>query len=480
MTSELFLASLQFAMPEIILAVGALALLMIGVFSGDRSAPTVTGLAVALIIASGLWLVLVPGDGEAFGGAFILDPFARFMKVLALIGSVTAMVMTVGHARSEQLDRFEFPVLLVLSTLGMMLLISANDLLALYLGLEMMSLALYVVAAINRDSLRSTESGLKYFVLGSLSSGMLLYGMSLVYGFTGNTGFDEIAAVLNAETRSLGLVFGLVFVLAGVCFKISAVPFHMWTPDVYEGAPTPVTAFFAAGPKVAAMAILVRVVSEAFMPVFADWQQVLVFVAIASMILGSFAAIGQRNIKRLMAYSSIGHMGFALVGLASGTETGVSGVILYMLIYMVMTLGTFACIMAMRRKDGDNVENVDDLAGLASTKPFMAIVLTALMFSMAGIPPLAGFFAKYFVFVAAIEAKLYALAIIGVLSSVVGAYYYLRIVKLMWFDEATGEFARIAGELRLVFGLSGLFVTAYVLFGGPVGSAANAAAKSFF
>lgn len=480
MTSELFLASLQLAMPEIILAVGALALLMIGVFSGERSAPTVTGLAVALIVASGLWLVLVPGEGEAFGGAFLLDPFARFMKVVALIGSVTAMIMTVGHARSEQLDRFEFPVLLVLATLGMMLLISANDLLALYLGLELMSLALYVVAAINRDSLRSTESGLKYFVLGSLSSGMLLYGMSLVYGFTGNTGFDEIAAVLTAETRSLGLVFGLVFVLAGVCFKISAVPFHMWTPDVYEGAPTPVTAFFAAGPKVAAMAILVRVVSEAFMPVFADWQQILVFVAIASMLLGSFAAIGQRNIKRLMAYSSIGHMGFALVGLAAGTETGVSGVILYMLIYMVMTLGTFACIMAMRRKEGDNVENVDDLAGLASTKPFMAVVLTALMFSMAGIPPLAGFFAKYFVFVAAIEAKLYALALIGVLSSVVGAYYYLRIVKLMWFDEATGEFARVAGELRLVFGLSGLFVTAYVIFGGPIGTAANAAAKSFF
>ncbi|HEV7435758.1 MAG TPA: NADH-quinone oxidoreductase subunit NuoN [Pseudorhizobium sp.] len=480
MTSELFLASLQLAMPEIILAVGALALLMIGVFSGERSAPTVTGLAVALIIASGLWLVLVPGEGAAFGGAFMLDPFARFMKVVALIGSVTAMIMTVGHARSEQLDRFEFPVLLVLATLGMMLLISANDLLALYLGLELMSLALYVVAAINRDSLRSTESGLKYFVLGSLSSGMLLYGMSLVYGFTGNTGFDEIALVLASETRSLGVVFGLVFVLAGVCFKISAVPFHMWTPDVYEGAPTPVTAFFAAGPKVAAMAILVRVVSEAFLPVVADWQQILVFVSIASMLLGSFAAIGQRNIKRLMAYSSIGHMGFALVGLAAGTETGVSGVILYMLIYMVMTLGTFACIMAMRRKDGDNVENVDDLAGLASTKPFMAVVLTALMFSMAGIPPLAGFFAKYFVFIAAIEAKLYALAIIGVLSSVVGAYYYLRIVKLMWFDEATGEFARIAGELRLVFGLSGLFVTAYVIFGGPVGSAANAAAKSFF
>jgi NADH-quinone oxidoreductase subunit N len=308
----------------------------------------------------------------------------------------------------------------------------------------------------------------------------MLYGMSLVYGFTGNIGFDEIAAVLTAETRQLGVVFGMVFVLAGACFKISAVPFHMWTPDVYEGAPTPVTAFFASGPKVAAMAILVRIVSEAFLPIVADWRQVIVFVAIASMLLGSFAAIGQKNIKRLMAYSSIGHMGYALVGLAAGTETGVSGVVLYMTIYMVMTLGTFACIMAMQRADGSYVENVDDLAGLFSTRPFMAVVLTALMFSMAGIPPLAGFFAKYFVFVAAIEAQLYALAVIGVLSSVVGAYYYLRIVKLMWFDEARGEFARTSGELRLIFGLSGLFVTAYVLIGGPIGSAANAAARSFF
>ncbi|MCQ1572889.1 NADH-quinone oxidoreductase subunit NuoN [Neorhizobium galegae] len=480
MTAEILSLSLQLSMPEIILAVGALALLMIGVFSGDKSAPTVTGLAVALLAIAGLWLIFMPGEGVAYGGAFKLDAFGRFMKVLALVGSITAMVMSVGHAKSDQLNRFEFPVLLVLSTLGMLLLISANDLIAFYLALELMSLALYVIAAFNRDSLRSTEAGLKYFVLGALSSGMMLYGMSLVYGFTGNTGFEGIAKVLSAETRGLGLIFGMVFVLAGACFKISAVPFHMWTPDVYEGAPTPVTAFFAAGPKVAAMAILVRIVSDAFLPLVADWRQIIVFVSIASMLLGSFAAIGQRNIKRLMAYSSIGHMGYALVGLAAGSETGVSGVVLYMTIYMVMTLGTFACIMAMRRKDGENVENVDDLAGLSSTKPFMAVVLTALMFSMAGIPPLAGFFAKYFVFVAAIEAKLYALAVIGVLSSVVGAYYYLRIVKLMWFDEAKGEFARISGELRLVFGLSGLFVTAYVLIGGPIGTAASAAAKSFF
>ncbi|UJW73330.1 NADH-quinone oxidoreductase subunit NuoN [Rhizobium sp. SL42] len=480
MTVETLIASLHLVTPELILAVGALALLMIGVFSGDRATGTVTGLAVALLLAAGVCVIWISGEGEAFNGAYIADGFARFMKILALIGSITAMIMAVGHAKNDHLDKFEFPVLLVLATLGIMLMISANDLISVYLALELQSLALYVVAAINRDSLRSTEAGLKYFVLGALSSGMLLYGMSLVYGFTGNTGFDEIAAVLSVGEPQIGLIFGLVFIMAGLAFKISAVPFHMWTPDVYEGAPTPVTAFLAAAPKIGAMAIFVRVVIDAFLPIFAEWQQIVVFISIASMVLGSVAAIGQRNIKRLMAYSSIGHMGYALVGLASGTAGGVSGVLLYMAIYLVMTLGTFACIMAMRQKEGGNVENIDDLAGLSTTRPFMAFVLTALMFSLAGIPPLAGFFAKYFVFVAAIEAKLYALAIIGVLASVIGAFYYLRIVKVMWFDEAKGEFARTAGELRLVFGLSGLFVVGYVVFGGPLGAAAEAAAKTLF
>ena len=480
MTAETLIASLHLIAPELLLAVGALVLLMIGVFSGDKSTPTVTGLAVALLVAAGMWMLLIPVQGEAFGGAYVADSYGTFMKILALIGSIFAMIMAVGHARFDHLDKFEFPVLLVLATLGIMLMISANNLISLYLALELQSLALYVVAAINRDSLRSTEAGLKYFVLGALSSGMLLYGMSLVYGFTGNVNFIEIARVLSAGEPNLGLIFGLVFVLAGLCFKISAVPFHMWTPDVYEGAPTPVTAFLPAAPKVGAMAILVRIVIEAFQPIFVEWQQIIVFVAIASMILGSFAAVGQRNIKRLMAYSSIGHMGFALVGLAAGSKTGVSGVILYMTIYLVMTLGTFACIMAMRRKEGGNVENIDDLAGLSTTKPFMALVLTALMFSLAGIPPLAGFFGKYFVFVAAIEAKLYGLAIVGMLASVVGAFYYLRIVKIMWFDDATGEFTRIAGELRLVFGLSGLFVVGYILFGGPIDQAASTAAQSLF
>ncbi|MBB6483437.1 NADH-quinone oxidoreductase subunit NuoN [Rhizobium lusitanum] len=480
MTADTILASLHLSIPEIILAVGALALLMIGVFSGERSGPTVTGLAIALLAAAGLWIIFVPGEGLAYGGAYLADGFSRFMKIVALVGSIVAMFLSMGHAREQQLDRFEFPVLLVLATLGILLMISAHDLISLYLSLELQSLALYVVAAINRDSVKSTEAGLKYFVLGALSSGMLLYGMSLVYGFTGHTTFDAIATALSSETRSLGLVFGLVFVLAGLAFKISAVPFHMWTPDVYEGAPTPVTAFFAGAPKVAAMAILTRIVVTAFHPVLADWQQIIVFISIASMLLGSFAAIGQRNFKRLMAYSSIGHMGYALVGLAAGTKTGVSGVMIYMVIYMVMTLGVFAIILAMRRKDGRQVETIEDLAGLSATNPFMAVVLTALMFSLAGIPPLAGFFGKYFVFVAAIQAHLYALAIIGVLSSVVGAYYYLRVIKVMWFDEAKDEFTRTAGSLRLVFGLSGLFVITYVFFGGVIGGAADLAAATLF
>lgn len=478
MTAELA-QSLSLGAPELIVAVGALVLLMIGVFSSDNATRTVNGLAVAILVFALGWMGFFGTDGTAFGGAFVSDPFARFFKLLAVGGSVVTLVMSVGFAKAEKFDKFEFPVLILLATLGMMLMISANDMLALYLGLELQSLALYVVAAINRDSVRSTEAGLKYFVLGALSSGMLLYGISLVYGYTGHIGFAEIANAITGSERQLGLLFGLVFVLTGIAFKISAVPFHMWTPDVYEGAPTPVTAFFAAAPKMAAMALLVRVVAGAFEPMQADWQQIIVFLSIASMTLGAFAAIGQRNIKRLMAYSSIGHMGFALVGLAAGSMAGVRGVAIYMLIYLVMTLGTFAFILAMRRKEG-NVEQIEDLAGLASTNPIMATILTILMFSLAGIPPLAGFWAKYYVFLAAIEANLLTLAIIGVLASVVGAFYYLRIIKLMWFDESAGKIEPMAGELGLVLGLSGAFTLFYVLFGASIGAMAEAAAKTFF
>jgi len=420
----------------------------------------------------------MPGDKiAAFGGSFVVDPFGRFLKVLALTGSAVAILMSFDYLKSEKLERFEYPILILLSATGMLMLISAGDLIAMYLGLELMSLSLYVVAAINRDSIRSTEAGLKYFVLGALSSGMLLYGASLVYGFTGTVSFTGIAKA--AGHGGIGLVFGLVFLFAGFCFKISAVPFHMWTPDVYEGAPTPITAFFAAAPKVAGIAMFVRTTITAFPEIMAQWQQIVIFVAIASMALGAFAAIGQRNIKRLMAYSSIGHMGFALVGLAAGTQEGVQGVLVYMAIYVAMTLGTFACILSMRR-DGRMVEEIGDLSGLARTKPMMAFFLAMLLFSLAGIPPLAGFFAKFYVFLAAIKAGLFALAVIGVLASVVGAYYYLAIVKVMYFDEPAKAFGPMPAELRAVLGVSGLFNLLFFVYPGPLIEAATAAAKSLF
>ena len=404
--------SLLPALPEIVLALGAMALLMFGAFRGERTAVTINWLAILLLVVSGAIVVLLPGGTlTTFGGSFIVDPFARFLKLLALTGSAAAILMSFDYLATEKQQRFEYPILILLATTGMLMLISAADLIALYLGLELMSLALYVVAAIDRDSARSSEAGLKYFVLGALSSGMLLYGASLVYGFTGTVAFSGIA---NAAAQgNLGLIFGLVFLFAGFCFKVSAVPFHMWTPDVYEGAPTPITAFFAAAPKVAGIAMFVRATIMAFPGIVPEWQQIVVFVSIASMALGSFAAIGQRNIKRLMAYSSIGHMGFALIGLAAATVEGVEGVLVYMAIYVAMTLGTFAVILAMRR-DGQMVEEIADLSGLSRTHPTMAFFLAMLLFSLAGVPPLAGFFAKFYVFLAAIKPGLFALAVIGV------------------------------------------------------------------
>jgi NADH-quinone oxidoreductase subunit N len=472
--------SLSLVTPELILAVGAMVLLMLGVYAGKASTGLVNVLAFVLLAVIAVWTVFGGENGSAFDGAFVVDGFSRFMKALSLIGAAVTLVMAIRFSRQERFESFEFPVIIVLSTLGMMLMISANSMITLYLGLELQSLAIYVLAAFHRDSLRSTEAGLKYFVLGALSSGMLLYGISLVYGYTGNVGFAQIAHELGASANhQTGLIFGLVFVLAGLAFKISAVPFHMWTPDVYEGAPTPVTAFMSAAPKMAAMALMVRVTVGPFEPIAHQWQQIIVFISIASMVLGSFAAIGQHNIKRLMAYSSIGHMGYALIGLAANTQTGVRGVAIYMLIYLVMTLGTFAFILAMKRNDR-HVEEIKDLAGLVSTNPVMATIMTILMFSLAGIPPLAGFWGKWYVFLAAINAHLYALAVIGVLASVVGAYYYLRIIKIMWFDESVGGFQPMAGELRAVLGLSGVFILFYVLIGGPIGDMAQAAAKSFF
>jgi NADH-quinone oxidoreductase subunit N len=476
-----FTASLTILAPELLVAIGAIILLMLGVSSkAENTSRTITVLAVLVLLVALLMVLFVSPDGKAFSGAFVTDAFSRFMKALTLTGALVTLWMSLSFAKSEGLDKFEFPVLVLLSTLGMMMMTSANDMLALYMGLELQSLALYVVAAIKRDSQKATEAGLKYFVLGALSSGMLLYGISLVYGFTGHIGFNDIAVALAGGERQLGFVIGLVFVMAGLAFKISAVPFHMWTPDVYEGAPTPVTAFFAAAPKMAAMALITRVVIEAFEPVTRDWQQVVIFISIASMGLGAFAAIGQKNIKRLMAYSSIGHMGFALVGLAAASMVGVRGVALYMLIYLVMTLGTFAFILAMRRNDVP-VEEIKDLAGLATTNPMMAAMMTILMFSLAGIPPLAGFMAKWYVFLAAVQAGLWPLAILGVLASVVGAYYYLRVIKIMWFDQpVAGPMQAMSTDLKLVLGVSAAFTLLFIIVAGPFGNAAQTAAKSLF
>ncbi|MFQ5773215.1 MAG: NADH-quinone oxidoreductase subunit NuoN [Kiloniellaceae bacterium] len=474
------------ALPELSLAGLAMALLMFGVFRGNAATRTVLVLSVLTLIAVIGLLALGPrGGASAFEGMFVVDRFSDFMKLLVLLGSATAMAMSLRYFEHEQVMRFEYPVLMLFATLGMLMMVSANDLISLYLGLELQSLSLYVIAAIRRDSLRSTEAGLKYFVLGALSSGMLLYGASMIYGFAGTTGFAPLAEVLAksvtaGEAPSLGLIIGLVFLMAGLAFKIAAVPFHMWTPDVYEGAPTPVTAFFATAPKVAAMALFVRVMMGPFGEFAGQWQQIVIVISIGSMILGALAAINQANIKRLMAYSSIGHMGYALIGLASGTQEGVRGLAFYMAIYLVMNLGTFGCILCMRQKEV-MVEGIEDLKGLSKTHPMMALALLIFMFSMAGIPPMAGFLAKFYVFMAAIHAGLYALAVIGVLTSVVGAFYYVRIVKFMYFDEPTEAFDRPIGrEMAVILTATSVVILLFFVAPGPVLSRAAAAASALF
>ena len=470
--------------PELVLVVGAMALLMLGVFrpETDNEAELNGWLGIGVMGVAGWMILTQPAGTQAlFDGAFVVDGFARFMKLLTLIASATALLLSFDYFRAARTLKFEYSVLTLLATAGMLMMISANDLISLYIGLELQSLALYVMAAIRRDDLKSSEAGLKYFVLGALSSGMLLYGASLIYGFTGSTGFAAIAkaAAQGGAGQNIGLIIGLVFLMVGLAFKISAVPFHMWTPDVYEGAPTPVAAFFAAAPKVAAMALLMRVSLEGFGGIKPQWQQVITALSIASMILGAFAAIGQTNIKRLLAYSAIGNIGYALIGLAAGSPEGARGVIIYLVIYVVMTLGAFACVLAMRRENGP-VEEIDELAGLAQTNIGFATVLGIFMFSLAGIPPLAGFFAKFYVFVAAVKEGLWMLAVIGVLASVVGAYYYVRIVKIMFFDEARPAFARVQPKTALVMGLSAFIILLYVVWPAPLVEAAGAAARSLF
>jgi NADH-quinone oxidoreductase subunit N len=471
------------AIPEIFLACAAMALLMVGVFrTGEPAASHLVWPLAVMALVVALFLVLMDDTDPAvtFGGQFITDRFAAFVKVLILLGAGLCLVMSPGFMAREGIERFEYPVLALFTTVGMMMMISANSLLALYIGLELHSLPLYVMTAFHRDQTRSTEAGLKYFVLGALASGLLLYGCSLVYGFTGTLSFDGLAQTLRAADGgiSAGVLVGIVFIAAGLAFKMAAVPFHMWTPDVYEGAPTPVTAFIAAAPKVAAIGLALRVLYQPFEQWALDWQQIVVFIAIASMLLGSFAAIGQSNIKRLLAYSGIGHIGFALVGFAAGTQEGVYSVLVYMTIYMIMTIGAFGVVLAMRRH-GHPVEGIDDLAGLGRNQPLLAASLAIFMFSMAGIPPLAGFFAKIYVFLAAIRADMVPLAVIGVLASVVGAYYYIRIVKVMYFDEPKEAFDQPVGrEVSIIVGATAVFNVVFCLLPSPLLQQADAAAAA--
>ena len=470
-------------LPELIVVCLAMSLLIYGVYRGDDATRNISWIAVLGLLVAGIAVSSIPaGRILAFDGQFVIDDFGRYMKWLVLMGSGISIVMSLGYNERESISRIEFPVLIMFATLGMLMMISANGLISLYVGLELQSLSLYVIAAFHRDSVRSSEAGLKYFVLGALSSGMLLYGCSLVYGFSGTTSFTVLADIFKqpGTDPSTGFVVGLVFVLAGLAFKISAVPFHMWTPDVYEGAPTPVTAFFAVAPKIAAIALFVRVLIGPFGELFAQWQQIVILMSVLSMLVGAFAAIWQTNIKRLMAYSSIGHVGYALIGVAAGSPTGIRGIMLYMTIYLVMTVGAFCCILNMRR-DGRMVENINDLAGLSRSRPMLALGFAVFMFSMAGIPPLAGFFGKLYIFLAAVNEELYALAIIGVLTSVVGAFYYLRIVKLMYFDEPAEAFDKDRNrEISVLTTVAALLVAFFILFAGPVIEGAEAAAGILF
>lgn len=466
-------------LPECLLALAAVSLLMIGALRRGDSFRAIS-IAAVCALAVAAWFVSAPltTAPSAFGGSFVADNFARFAKLLVLLGSGLTLVMSQQFFERERLAKFEFPVLVLTATIGMLFMVSAANFIALYLGFELQSLSLYVLAAFNRDSVRSSEAGLKYFVLGALSSGMMLYGISFIYGFAGTTSFPAVAHAVAHAGSNLGVVFGLVFLMAGLAFKVSAVPFHMWTPDVYEGAPTPITAFFSIAPKTAAMALFLRVLIVAFPGLIHDWRQIIIFVSVLSMFLGSLAAIGQVNIKRLMAYSSIAHMGYALMGLAAGTLLGVEGVLIYLAIYVVTNAGVFVCILAMRRH-GQMIETIPDLAGLARSNPRLALAFAVLFVSLAGIPPLAGFFAKFYVFLAAIQAHLYALAILGVLSSVIGAYYYIRIVKIMYFDDPAPAFdTPMEASLGLIAAGSSAFNLFFVLVASPLVGAAAIGARA--
>jgi len=470
---------LSIILPEIVLAVFAMAALLFAVYTKkDGAAPLVLRLTVAVFFLTAVWIGLHHHDTRvAFGGMFIDDGFSRFAKVVILLSAAAVMLMGEEYMIRRDLLRFEYPLLIVLAVVGMMVMVSAGDLMALYMGLELQSLALYVVASLRRDSVKSTEAGLKYYVLGALSSGLLLYGASLTYGFAGTTQFEGIIAATAGGELSLGLLFGLVFLISGLAFKISAAPFHMWTPDVYEGSPTPVTAFFSTAPKVAAMALFARVVHDAFGNATAEWGQILALLSVVSMFLGSVAAIGQTNIKRLMAYSSIAHMGYALMGLAAGTVFGVQAMLIYMAIYVTMNVGTFAFILSMSR-DGQPVTDIASLNNLSAREPLKALAMLVLLFSLAGVPPLVGFFGKYYVLTAAVQADMTWLAVAGVIASVIGAFYYLRMVYYMYFGTETDPLDKVQAPVlttMLVGSAAAMVVGVINLFGVEAVAAVAAA-----
>lgn len=465
-------------LPEVVLVLYAMAALLGAVYTGkDELTGPLTWATVAVFVGIAAWIGLSgTGDRMAFGGMFTDDAFSRFAKVTVLLSAAAVLAMSQDYMARRGLDRFEFPLLVAFAVAGMMVMVSAGDLMSLYMGLELQSLSLYVVASLRRDSVKSTEAGLKYFVLGALSSGILLYGASLTYGFTGTTLFAGIIETIQGGHVSIGLLFGLVLLITGLAFKVSAVPFHMWTPDVYEGSPTPVTAFFATAPKVAAMALFARVVHDAFGAAVQDWSQVLALLATLSMFLGAIAAIGQSNIKRLMAYSSIAHMGFALVGLAAGTQAGVQAMLIYMVVYVAMNVGTFAFILSMER-DGAPVTDIEALNLYSKAEPVKALAVLVLMFSLSGVPPMLGFFAKYGVLLAAVNAGMIWLAVAGAVASVIGAFYYLRIVYYMYFGTETDtlDTRMVPAQWLLLMASAILMVVGVVNLFGIEGAAALAA-----
>ncbi|NNM55870.1 NADH-quinone oxidoreductase subunit NuoN [Acidocella sp.] len=461
--------------PGLILGLGGMVLLLIGVLSKRDQTCTCTYGAVLVLVLAAAFCLAAP-DGMLFAGLLKTSLFTRFADTMVYLGAAAALLLSLDYNRREAMARFEFPVLVLFAVLGMIVMISAADLMSLYIGFELQSLTLYILAASARDSLRSTEAGLKYFVLGSLASGLLIYGISLVYGFAGTTNFISLAAIL-ANGAGYGTIIGIVFVLVGLAFKVSAAPFHMWTPDVYEGSPTPVTALFGTAPKIATMALLFSVMLGPFGHLLAQWRMIIEVLSILSMALGALAAIGQKNIKRLLAYSSIGHMGYALMGLAAGTLAGTQATLVYLAIYLVMSFGAFACVIAMRRK-GQAVETIADLAGLSTENPGFALALAIFMWAMAGIPPLSGFFGKLYVFSAAINAGLTTLAVVGVVTSVIGAFYYLRVIKVMYFDAGTPGFDKTASSVRFVMFAGALVTCLFVFIPGPLITAADAAARA--